>query len=69
MQAIYGAIESADTFVFVLTPDSVASATSPSAIAICVYRLNCADVELFMRNTKQVTIPISTSPLITHNDL
>src|SRR6266446_9989599 len=25
MQAIYGAIEGADTFVFVLTPDSVAS--------------------------------------------
>src|SRR6266487_2863381 len=25
MQAIYGAIESADTFVFALTPDSVAS--------------------------------------------
>jgi hypothetical protein len=36
MQAIYGAIEGADTFVFVLTPDSVASDvygyTEPNAV-------------------------------------
>jgi WD40 repeat protein len=33
MQAIYGAIEGADTFVFVLTPDSVASAVCAREIA------------------------------------
>ena len=33
MQAIYAAIESADTFVFVLTPDSVASAVCKLEIA------------------------------------
>jgi WD40 repeat protein len=33
MQAIYGAIESADTFIFVLTPDSVASVVCGREIA------------------------------------
>jgi C4-type Zn-finger protein len=33
MQAIYGAIEGADTFVLVLTPDSVASAVCGREIA------------------------------------
>src|SRR5437762_11590680 len=33
MQAIYGAIEAADTFVFVLTPDSVASVVCSHEIA------------------------------------
>src|SRR4051794_13258497 len=33
MQAIYGAIEGADTFVFVLTPDSVASVVCGREIA------------------------------------
>src|SRR5213596_3121880 len=33
MQAIYGAIEGADAFVFVLTPDSVASAVCGREIA------------------------------------
>ena len=33
MQAIYGAIEAADTFVFVLTPDSVASVVCGHEIA------------------------------------
>jgi WD40 repeat protein len=33
MQAIYGAIEAADTFIFVLTPDSIASAACASEIA------------------------------------
>ena len=33
MQAIYGAIEGVDTFVFVLTPDSVASAVCGREIA------------------------------------
>ena len=33
MQAIYGAIEGADTFIFILTPDSVASVVCGREIA------------------------------------
>src|SRR6267143_6078515 len=36
MQAIYGAIEGADTFIFVLSPDSVSSAVCGKEIAHAV---------------------------------
>ena len=56
MQAIYGAIEGADTFVFVLTPDSVASAVCGREIAHAAAQ-NKRMVPIVAREVNANTVP------------
>jgi len=56
MQAIYGAIEGADTFVFVLTPDSVASAVCGREIAHAAAE-NKRMVPIVAREVNANTVP------------
>ena len=56
MQAIYGAIEGVDTFVFVLTPDSVASAVCGREIAHAAAQ-NKRMVPIVAREVNANTVP------------
>ncbi|HEY1846866.1 MAG TPA: TIR domain-containing protein, partial [Buttiauxella sp.] len=56
MQAIYGAIEAADTFIFVLTPDSVASVPCSHEIAHAAAH-NKRMVPIVARDVKADTVP------------
>src|SRR5881396_296881 len=56
MQAIYGAIEGADTFVFVLTPDSVASIVCGREIAHAAAN-NKRMVPIVARDVDVATVP------------
>src|SRR6476660_652572 len=56
MQAIYGAIEGADTFVFVLTPDSIASEVCRREIAHATVH-NKRMVPIVAREVDAQTVP------------
>jgi hypothetical protein len=56
MQAIYGAIEGADTFVFVLTPDSIASVPCGREIAHAAAH-NKRMVPIVARDVNADTVP------------
>jgi len=56
MQAIYGAIEAADTFIFVLTPDSVASVPCSHEIAHAAAH-NKRMVPIVARDVRADTVP------------
>src|SRR6266516_5281587 len=56
MQAIYGAIEGVDTFVFVLTPDSVASVVCGREIAHAATN-NKRMVPIVARDVNAETVP------------
>ena len=58
MQAIYGAIEGADTFVFVLTPDSVASAVCAREIAHAALALLEVDEAGFDKMDRAILLSI-----------
>lgn len=62
MQAIYGAIESTDTFVFVLTPDSVASEVCGREIAHAVAH-NKRMVPIVAREVEARAVPESLAKL------
>jgi TIR domain/WD domain, G-beta repeat len=62
MQAIYGAIESADTFVFVLTPDSVASVPCGREIAHAAAN-NKRMVPIVAREVNTDTVPEALAKL------
>jgi len=62
MQAIYGAIEGVDTFVFVLTPDSVASVVCGQEIAHAVAH-NKRIVPVVARDVNAETVPEALAKL------
>src|SRR6266478_1872929 len=62
MQAIYGAIEGADTFVFVLTPDSVASVVCGREIAHAAAN-NKRMVPIVARDVNADTVPEALAKL------
>ena len=62
MQAIYGAIEGADTFVFVLTPDSVASDVCGRGIAHAAAH-NKHMVPIVAREVNADTVPEAMAKL------
>ena len=62
MQAIYGAIEGVDTFVFVLTPDSVASVVCGREIAHAVAH-NKRMVPIVTRDVNAETVPEALAKL------
>src|SRR5947207_2965067 len=62
MQAIYAAIEGADTFVFVLTPDSVASVVCSREIAHAAAN-NKRMVPIVARDVKVETVPEALAKL------
>ena len=62
MQAIYGAIEGADTFVFVLTPDSVASVVCGREIAHAAAN-NKRMVPIVAQDVNADTVPESLAKL------
>jgi WD40 repeat protein len=62
MQAIYGAIEGVDTFVFVLTPDSVASVVCGREIAHAVAN-NKRMVPIVARDVNADTVPEALAKL------
>src|SRR5438034_2192242 len=62
MQAIYGAIEAADTFVFVLTPDSVASVVCGHEIAHAAAH-NKRMVPIVAREVNPDTVPEALAKL------
>jgi WD40 repeat protein len=62
MQAIYGAIEGVDTFVFVLTPDSVASVVCGREIAHAVAH-NKRMVPVVARDVSPETVPEALAKL------
>src|SRR6058998_3274020 len=62
MQAIYGAIEGADTFVFVLTPDSVASVVCGREIAHAATN-NKRMVPIVARDVHAETVPEALAKL------
>src|SRR5947207_1905626 len=62
MQAIYGAIEGVDTFVFVLTPDSVASVVCGREIAHAVAH-NKRMVPVVARDVNADTVPEALAKL------
>src|SRR5215468_6832445 len=62
MQAIYGAIEGVDTFVFVLTPDSVASVVCDREIAHAVAH-NKRMVPIVARDVNAETVPKALAKL------
>src|SRR5215472_5420582 len=62
MQAIYGAIEGVDTFVFVLTPDSVASVVCGREIAHAA-ALNKRMVPIVARDVNADTVPEALAKL------
>jgi WD40 repeat protein len=62
MQAIYGAIEGADTFVFVLTPDSVASEVCGREIAHAAAH-NKRMVPIVARDVNAKTVPETLAKL------
>src|SRR5438067_4214455 len=62
MQAIYAAIEGADTFVFVLTPDSVASVVCNREIAHAAAN-NKRMVPIVARDVKVETVPEALAKL------
>jgi len=62
MQAIYAAIEGADTFVFVLTPDSVASVICGREIAHAAAR-NKRMVPIIAREVNADTVPEALAKL------
>jgi len=62
MQAIYGAIEGADTFIFVLTPDSLASINAMREIAHAV-KHNKRMVPIVARNVDADTVPEALAKL------
>jgi WD40 repeat protein len=62
MQAIYGAIESTDTFVFVLTPDSVVSEVCGREIAHALAH-NKRMVPIVAREVEAQTVPESLAKL------
>ena len=62
MQAIYGAIEGADTFVFVLTPDSVASVSCGREIAHAAAN-NKRMVPIVAREVNTDTVPEALAKL------
>src|SRR5437762_1654615 len=62
MQAIYGAIEGADTFIFVLTPDSVASDVCGREIAHATTH-NKRMVPIVAREVNADTVPETLAKL------
>src|SRR6266436_10206501 len=62
MQAIYGAIDGVDTFVFVLTPDSVASVVCGREIAHAVAH-NKRMVPIVARDVNADTVPEALAKL------
>ena len=62
MQAIYGAIEGADTFIFALTPDSLASITCGREIAHATAH-NKRMVPIVVRDVKTDAVPEALAKL------
>lgn len=62
MQAIYGAIEGADTFIFILSPDSISSAVCAMEIAHAVAR-NKRMVPLVARDVNAAEVPEALAKL------